>query len=367
MSPRPVRITYFLNGFTRGGAELGLLYLLKQGAFVGCELQVVSIIRGNAALCDEVRGLASSVEVLSHHDKMTYGDIGAAALGLARKLRSFKPNILILSLPQANIIGRLVGRLCGIAKIVSFEHNTHLANPTYERLYRLTSGLVDVVFADCAATARKVIQRLYRRPPGQICVVPLTGFPESPPQTPHDDEDPLFACVGRLTKVKNHQAAVRAVAILKQRGIYVRLEIFGDGEGRDGLIGLISELDLADRVALLGHVPQWWRRSRYHGMIIPSLHEGLCIVALEAMWAGVPVIATKVGGIADYGNDNNMLLLEKPEPSEIAAAVIKLLGDRVGGEAMCRNAQETIRASFGAGEVSRTLAALNQQLRQRFA
>jgi glycosyltransferase involved in cell wall biosynthesis len=363
VSRRPVRIIYFLNGFTRGGAELGLRYLLQQGVFDGCELQVVSIIRGDRILCDEIRELATSVVTLRQNDRMRYAVLPSAALGLSRAIRSFKPDILILSLPQANIIGRIVGRLCRVPRIVSFEHNTHLASRHYERLYRLTSGLVDVMFADCAATARRVVQRLYRRPPGRICLVPLIGFSDSPPPSPVAEDGPVLVCVGRLTAVKNHQAAVRSVALLKQRGIRVRLEIFGDGDGRDALLDLVRELGLESEVSLLGHIPQWWRRRRYDAMIIPSLHEGLCIVALEAMWAVVPVIATKVGGIADYGNDDNMLLLERADPGEIADVVAKLLENPARAEALRRNAQEMVRSTFGAAQVSESLAALNQQLR----
>jgi glycogen(starch) synthase len=136
-------------------------------------------------------------------------------------------------------------------------------------------------------------------------------------------------CVGRVEPIKGFDAAIRALAELPAE---TTLTIVGRGGSyRDGLVTLARELGLADRV-------RWERceRSelapRYQSadtLIFPSTgHEAFGLVPLEAMACGTPVVATGVGGSAEFlVGEENCLIVPPDNPQEIAAAVRRLVAD----------------------------------------
>jgi glycosyltransferase involved in cell wall biosynthesis len=240
---------------------------------------------------------------------------------LVRLLRRERPAILVLSLPQANIVGRLAACLTGVPVVVSFEHNTRLSRRLFELLYLLLSPRVDLIFADCARTA-EVAQRRYLRRRVPHFIVPLCSFPRQPARRPAS-VPPLrsvlrVAAVGRLTRTKNHRCVIEAVALLHRQGVAVSAEIFGEGPLRSELEHLATARGVGTLVDFRGFVARWWEHSDANIFVVTSLHEGLCIVALEAMWAGIPVIAPSSGGMVDYGTDANMFLLPDLEPETLA-------------------------------------------------
>ena len=359
---------YCLNAFNSGGAESGLLNLIEGGLFEGCDLRVVSLIRGTGEIADGLTALGVTPQVLVEHKSMNAANLLVASWKLGRLLRRERPDVLILSLPQANIIGRVLGTIAGISSIVSFEHNSHLAKPIYEKLFRLLSPLVDVIFADCEETAEVAKRRLYWKQPRRTFVVPLTSFEGEPPSTSTQSTSmaPTLASVGRLTKAKNHEVAVKAMALLRDRGRIVNLEIMGEGERRTWLLRLVKELGLEAQVLLPGFVPEWWTRRRFDGFLLTSRHEGLCIAALEAMWAGIPVIAPAVGGLRDYGTPENMIAIDDLTPEYVAEAIEALLGDPSRGEQMRAAGRATVADRFSKPGVRAIYAGVNREFRGGF-
>src|SRR5690606_11207334 len=105
----------------RGGAELGVLFLARNGFFAPFDARVLAICRGEGGLERELMASAVRAEVLFPSDRMTWRHMAAALPRLVELLRRERPAILVLSLPQANIIGRLAGCLARVPVIVSFE------------------------------------------------------------------------------------------------------------------------------------------------------------------------------------------------------------------------------------------------------
>jgi glycosyltransferase involved in cell wall biosynthesis len=95
---------------------------------------------------------------------------------------------------------------------------------------------------------------------------------------------------------------------------------------------------------------------------VTSLHEGLCIVALEAMWAGIPVIAPSSGGIVDYGTDANMLLLPNLEPETLAGRLRDAIAapDRVARRVEA--AKRTVAEMFSEDVVAERLRGISDRL-----
>jgi len=112
----------------------------------------------------------------------------------------------------------------------------------------------------------------------------------------------LLLAVGRLHAVKNHEFLVAACALLAARDIAFECVIAGDGPERGHLQSLIQKHDLADKVALLGHVPREQMDSLYDRadvLVMTSRSEGIPLVLMEAMARGKIVVAPAITGIPE--------------------------------------------------------------------
>jgi glycosyltransferase involved in cell wall biosynthesis len=142
----------------------------------------------------------------------------------------------------------------------------------------------------------------------------------------NDPAAPLVLTVARLDAQKGIPVLLDAVASVPDAAFVVA----GDGPDRAALEARAVSLGLADRVRFLGH-----RRdvasllAAADVLVLPSLYEGLPLSVLEAMIAGVPVIATAVGGTDEVVRDGETGTLVPPgDASALAAAIRRVLGDR---------------------------------------
>ncbi len=168
-------VVYVINSFDRGGAEAGLIQMVRGGVFADCELLIVGLVRGTGGLEKKLAELGHAPAVLHDVPRMRQKHLPGIFFRLWKLLRR-APDVVVASLPQANLLARLSLLLSRRAAFVSFEHNTHLARRAYEIGYRLTSHRVDWVFADAATTLHQALGRLYRAAPRTRRIVPLVSF-----------------------------------------------------------------------------------------------------------------------------------------------------------------------------------------------
>jgi len=145
-----------------------------------------------------------------------------------------------------------------------------------------------------------------------------------------------FLFVGRLIPQKGLEYLIRASKILKDENIEHQILVVGDGPLKSELRGLASKLEIEDTVKFLGRISSKHLRSTYSQarfFILPSLWEGLPITLLEAWASGLPVIATKVGGIPDVCVHMENSLLVRPKDSKALAESMRFL---MGDEALSR-------------------------------
>jgi len=140
--------------------------------------------------------------------------------------------------------------------------------------------------------------------------------------------DILF--VGRLEKAKGVDILFKSICLFKNdRKKELKVAIVGDGSLRDSLKSLSKDLGVEENVEFLGirkDIKGLMQLSKI--FVLPSRWEGLPMVILEAMALGMPVIATKVGGIPEVIEDGTDGILVEPEnPEELAKAIEKLLGN----------------------------------------
>jgi glycosyltransferase involved in cell wall biosynthesis len=138
----------------------------------------------------------------------------------------------------------------------------------------------------------------------------------------------VILCVGRLSREKGHADLIAAVAALRQRSAPAfRLVLAGDGPERARLERQCADLKLGELVILAGHQPEL---APYYSMAdlvaLPSYSEGSPNVLLEAMAAGLPAVATAVGGVPEIAADEENALLVRPHaPEALGAALLRLL------------------------------------------
>ncbi|HLI78816.1 MAG TPA: glycosyltransferase family 4 protein [Candidatus Binataceae bacterium] len=161
--------------------------------------------------------------------------------------------------------------------------------------------------------------------------------------------DFFVGTVGALEGRKGHRYLLQAIARLKRdRGARSRIKcaIAGAGAMRDDLAHLARELGIANDTLFLGMVGD--TRQLLDALdlfVFPSLQEGLGVALLEAMACGLPVVATRAGGIVDAVEDHqNGLLVSPCDAAAIAAAIVDLENDaswraRLGSAARARIAE----------------------------
>ena len=178
------------------------------------------------------------------------------------------------------------------------------------------------------------------------------------PDLPTAREPDLVLAVGRLTPKKGFDDLLEACALLRESNRALRWVIIGDGRLRTGLEATVGQLGLGETVSFLGFQPQqvvaqWYRRASL--LVLPSRvlddgnRDGIPNVIVEAMCAGLPVVATSAGSIPEVIEDGVTGVLAPPGNSrQLAAAIAGLLDDpqranRLASAAACAALQMDFR------------------------
>lgn len=156
--------------------------------------------------------------------------------------------------------------------------------------------------------------------------------------------------LGRLDPVKCVPDLVTAVAQLPE---HFELHIFGDGPARGAIESTIRSLGVAQRVTLHGQVERpVHAMSQIDLLVLPSIAEGFGLVLIEAMSAGVPVVATDVPGIRDVVQDEfNGLLVPLHDPRSLAGAIERIGTDGSLRDRLITNGLECVRSRYTWGAI----------------
>jgi glycosyltransferase involved in cell wall biosynthesis len=122
----------------------------------------------------------------------------------------------------------------------------------------------------------------------------------------------------------------------------------GDGRERDRLRRQASALRIAERITWHGLLPKAGALLKaFDVFVLSSRTEGTPIALLEAMHAGVPIVATRVGGVPDVVSDAEAILVPAEQPAVIAQALAEIQRDPVAAEKRNARAREKVARSFG--------------------
>ena len=201
------------------------------------------------------------------------------------------------------------------------------------------------------------------------CGVDPTAFATG--SKPPADPIPTIGTLGRMVEKKGMDDLIRACDILTKRNVVFNLEIAGDGPMQSELQTLIGERELAKRVRFIGplshdQVPGWLQGLNLFVLACKKDRngdmDGIPVVLMEAMLAGVPVISCRISGIPELIEDGKSGLLAEPaNPGDLAEAIDRLLSDDTLSDDFRKNAKEKVQAEF---ELASNVAALNNLFRE---
>jgi glycosyltransferase involved in cell wall biosynthesis len=188
----------------------------------------------------------------------------------------------------------------------------------------------------------------------------LYGWPAGDPPPERSGAVRRLLAVGRLEPQKGFDVLVDAVAILRRQGVDVKLDIAGEGGERARLTAQIARAGLEAHVALLGRREDVAALMRgADAFVHPARWEGFGLVLLEAMSAGLPIVATAVGAIPEVVADGETALLAPPDsPEAFAAAVAGLVADPVLARRLGVGGYERLSTRFTPVEMARRTAAV---------
>jgi glycosyltransferase involved in cell wall biosynthesis len=243
--------------------------------------------------------------------------------------------------------------------------DAHLTRPTIlqQRSLARLVGRAIVVSRELEAYLRQH----FHWPPEKIRLIHnAVPFNEAVPADPacraelSPDGTPIVLVLARLDPLKGHRVLFDAARSLSG----VQFVLAGDGAEREGLERLAAETGLGSRVTFLGHrddVPQLLACA--HLVVLPSLAEGFPLAVLEAMAAGRPVVATRVGDVADAIRDGETgILVEPGDPAALAAAIDAVLSDPELAARLGNAAANHAHEQFGAAEMVARITSVYDEL-----
>ena len=276
-------------------------------------------------------------------------------LRLASLFRASRPDIVHTRNAEAFFYAGVAARLAAVPILIHSEHGrTFNDRPLRFRAQRLLSRWTDGIFA-VSEQLRQDLIRHVGLPSARVDVLHngvdlkrFETFEGAPARAALALPEQAFVVgsVGRLVAVKNYSMLIRAFAMLQRAD--ARLVLAGEGPERGALEQLAAELGVAPRVHFLGHRDDVALvLAALDLFALPSRSEGMSNTLLEAMAAGRPVVATRIGGnpeIVRDGLDGELL------PSDDAPAFADALGRFALQPARCvemgANARERVRSRF---------------------
>jgi len=294
-----IRVDWLITGLNiTGGAEIYTRRITPCLQRKDIDIRVITL-RSSGQLVNQLSELGIPVIELGAKNKLNPAPI----INLLKYWQKTKPDIVHTHLYHAGIIGRLVGKLCGIKHIVVHQHGAEKHRSRLRSILdRLTTGMVDRYLVTCKAVGEILAQREHISP-SKITVIyngiePFSSFEsEFPDGWPAEPGNLVIGCVGRLVREKNHPILLQALQRLTLKMIDFHAIMIGEGPERFYLEKLCTDFGLSKHVSWVGEkrdLHLWLQHMDI--FVLPSNWEGLSLSILEAMAAKKPVVATAVGG-----------------------------------------------------------------------
>jgi glycosyltransferase involved in cell wall biosynthesis len=351
-----IRVLHIVTTLDVGGAEGQLLEVLSRLDRTRFDLSL-AWLKGGGELAPAFERSGIVTRCLGMRRTLDPA-VFRTALHLVRRTR---PHVVHTHLMKADLVGALAARLAGVPVLLSTKHNEdrHLHVPPVALAALGVACLSDrvVVISDAV---RRHLARTTRLPDRRMTRIHY-GYP-APANGPDReaarralrleldlaDDCPVVATVGRLVPQKGIFDLVKAAALLRDAEPMARYVVVGRGPLRRSLAARIEELGLDGIVRLVGFRRDVGRvLAGADLMALPSHWEGFGVVLMEAMAAGTPIVATRVGAIPEVVRDGETGTLVAPrDPSGLATAILRALRNPEQSREMGRAGRRRLETEF---------------------
>lgn len=337
------RVVHVLNSTAVGGAETLVLRLATRLQDLGWTVSVVTL-RGEGPLSEAFGAAGIPMTDLAVPES---GGLLALRRAMRRWLDEAQPPLVHTHNVSPLVATALALRARHRTRFVHTKHGRARSRTWRGRLVtRWAARRPDAIIA----VSRDAMQRAVERegfPPARVGLV-YNGIDTSQVAVRSGSWGTRLVTVARLEPVKSLDVLLRAVALVRTAGHDAALTVIGDGTERPALERLTRELGLETAVTFTG----WSRDVGRHLagadlFVMSSRSEGLSLTLLEAMAAGLPIVATAVGGnpeVVEHGRTG--LLVPHGDPAALATAIGEVLGDPERAAAMGRAGRERVMARF---------------------
>jgi glycosyltransferase involved in cell wall biosynthesis len=308
-----------------GGAER-VLAALATADRPGWEQAVVNVSGHN-------RELAAACAPKKVRTSSTGPPVLASLRAATSVLTEFRPDVVHAHLPLAMVTVAALRRRGERVRVATHHHGDHFVASRRRfaaRLDRVAGARFDAVAAPSEAVRAFLLSR-YRYAGSTVRTIPngwagraVASFP------PGKAPDPTVISIANFRPEKNHEMLLRAFGLVHEQIPRMRLLLVGAGTREGAIRQLVDSLGLRSVVEFTGYVEDVWPYlSRSHLFVLASNYETLGVAILEAMAAGLPVVATAVGGVPELVRPGvNGELVEPGDSAGMAAAIIRILGSR---------------------------------------
>lgn len=322
-----MRILYLINSMEGGGAALPVPRIAKALARHGAEMRVFALTRRDGRAIEAFESAGVPVTVRDGGRK----DHAAAYRWIGETLRREQPDVVWTSLTRATVLGQRAATRLGLP-VISWQHAAYL-KPGSALILRHQQQMTALWVGDSEQVTDITAHRLGVEPARLLTWPIFAADPQAPVAKPWNGQETIrIGSLGRLHHIKGYDLLAEAVRLLRQRGFRSPVDwevvIAGDGPEHARLRKSFASVP-EGRLRLGGYVSNPTAfLSGLHAYVQPSRSEGFCIAAHEAMQAGLPVLASAVGGMASSVQPGKTGWLVPPgSAAELADGLAAMLSD----------------------------------------
>lgn len=328
----PFRLTYFTTGLARAGAETQVLLLCEAFVKAGWDVSVISLLKPEAYE-EELRALGVPLISLNLSKRLPNPLV---FWRLIEAIRALRPDVLHCHQVHANLAGRVARVFTGTPALLCTAHSITEGARWREWAYRLTDGLCDLTTNVCQAGVERYI-RVGAAPPSKIRYVPnaidiqrFTADPEKRGPVRHALGIPgdafVWLAIGNLRLPKDYPTMIECFRRVVAQQPEARLLIAGTGPLAESLAAQVEAGSIPGIQFLGARSDVADLLSAADGFLMSSSWEGTPLALLEAAAASLPVVATRVGGIAEVVADGVSGHLVPPgNPAALADACLRVI------------------------------------------